>query len=274
MPENYGMSLSDDHVAEQAVKFLENPQRSPFFMLVNQTYPHPPYAVAEPFFSMYDRSSVPFPIFPPEDFRGKPKILKLTHKRMRMDEVTDDDLREIVAVYYGMISYVDAQMQRVHEALERRDMLRNTWIILGSDHGDYTGEKGLFNKSESLYECLLHVPLIIVPSPGTPHRGPSEIDALVNTVDLFPTILRLAGLDVPEYAQGHDLVEWVGKGASGPLRDAVFSQVGDYHGYLKTTFPGGIPESGRRACLAAYLPCPGSIMRSAETGNRARSHVR
>ena len=46
-------------------------------------------------------------------------------------------------------------------------MLENTWLIVASDHGDYTGEKGLFNQSECLYECLLHVPLIIVPPAGT-----------------------------------------------------------------------------------------------------------
>ena len=101
-----------------------------------------------------------------------------------------------------MISYVDNQMRRVHEALGRRALLRNTWLILGSDHGDYTGEKGLFNKSESLYECLLHVPLIVMPPAGRARRGPSQIGYLVNTIDLFPTMLCLAGVNVPEHAQG------------------------------------------------------------------------
>ncbi len=88
VPENYGPSLGDDYVAQQAAEFVRKPQKEPFFMLVNQTFPHPPYAVAEPYFSMYDRAEVPFPIRPPEGFRGKPKILKAVHERMRRPTAT------------------------------------------------------------------------------------------------------------------------------------------------------------------------------------------
>ena len=64
------MSLSDEYVAEQAVEFIEHPPADPYFMLVNQSYPHPPYAVPEPYFSMYDRSAMPFPIRVPASPRS------------------------------------------------------------------------------------------------------------------------------------------------------------------------------------------------------------
>ena len=86
-------------------------------MLVNQSYPHPPYAVPEPYFSMYDRAAVPFPIGLPAGFAGKPKILEMIHKRMRMDEITDDELREMVAIYYGMITKTDHNLGTIVAAL-------------------------------------------------------------------------------------------------------------------------------------------------------------
>jgi len=162
---------------------------------------------------------------------------------------TEADIKKMVAIYYGMIAYADDQMRRVYQALGERGLLENTWIIIGSDHGDYTGEKGLFMKSESLYECLLHVPLIIVPPPDVQWSQGKRVSGLVDLTDLFPTILGLAGVPVPEYAQGEDLISWVEGGARQPLRDVVFGQVGDYHGSLKTTTPSGLPEAGRRPSL-------------------------
>lgn len=149
-------------------------------------------------------------------------------------------------------------------------MLENTWIIIGSDHGDYTGEKGLFNKTESLHECLLHVPLIIAPPAGQSLEGPDRIDHLVSTVDLFPTILGLAGFEAPEYCQGRDLLPWVRAGADTPLHEAVYAQVGDYHGFCKTTFPTGIPESGRHpSLLQAARTASWAYIRDPDYGDEA-----
>ena len=155
------------------------------------------------------------------------------------------DIRRVVAVYYGMIAYANDQMSRLHDALAERGLLENTWFVLSCDHGDYTGEKGLFNKTESLYECLLHVPLIIRPPDRVDAPRGEHISELVDLVDIFPTILGIAGIGAPTYAQGKDLMAWVRDGADEPLRDCLFAQVGGYHGHLKTTFPGGIAESGR-----------------------------
>ena len=118
--------------------------------------------------------------------------------------------------------------------------------MIASDHGDYAGEKGPFSKSESLYDCLLHVPLIIRPPDNSDGLRGIPVDGLVSLVDLFPTILYLAGIEPPPYVQGFDLVSWVAEDATVPLPSCVFAQVGDYHGSLKTTFPTGLPKSGRR----------------------------
>ena len=68
-------------------------------------------------------------------------------------------------------------------------------------------------------------------------------------MDLFPTIISAAGCDIPEYCQGHDLISWLSSEDPAPLRSATFSAAGEYHGYLKTTMPWGMAESGRHPGL-------------------------
>lgn len=242
--------------------------KMPVFLHLCYDDPHPPYFAPRPYDTLVDPAGLPLPP------RGRDDELPPWQAQCReecgTDRASEMDIRKVVATYYGMVAYIDDQFRRVHQVLEQEGLTENTWIIVGSDHGDYTGEKGLFNKSESLYECLHHVPLIIVPPEGTSRRGSSRIDSLVSTVDLFPTILNLAGLEAPEYTQGHDLLPWIAQGAREPLRDAVFAQVGDYHGFMGSTFPTGIAASGRHPSLlqcARTATC--SYIRDPDYGDEA-----
>ena len=219
----------------------------PFFLHVAYNDPHPPYFVPPPYDTLVDPDSLELPDRGTDV--GRPSWQFECMRECGTQDASEEDIRRVVAVYYGMIAYADAQMRRVYNALAERGMLENTWFIIASDHGDYTGEKGLFCKSESLYECLLHVPLIICPPANVGEMRSKRVAGLVDLVDLFPTALGIAGIPVPGYAQGHDLVSWVGEGCRQPLRDCVFAQVGDYHGFLKTTWPGGLPLSGRHPSL-------------------------
>ncbi|MGI9390145.1 MAG: sulfatase-like hydrolase/transferase, partial [Boseongicola sp.] len=182
------------------------------------------------------------------DIADLPPWHRQARREVGTDAATEAEYRKVLAIYYGMIRYIDEEMARLHAALDERGMLENTWIILGSDHGDYTGEKGLFNKSESLYKCLLHVPLIIVPPKGTTEPGPRTVEGMTSTIDLFPTILEIAGIE-PGENQGKSLLDWVRSGHQTPLRDAIFAQIGDYHGFIRTSWPTGMPASGRHASL-------------------------
>jgi len=219
---------------------------SPFFLHVPYLEPHPPYFASPPFDTLVDPATIPAP---QQGDDRRPAWQAEARLQMGSSDATEGDVRRMLAVYYGMIAYVDGQMRRLHSALVDRGLLDNTWIIIGADHGDYAGEKGMYTKTESLYECLLHVPLIIAPPEGAQWPRGSHISGLVDQVDLFPTILGMAGAPVPDYAQGHDLVSWVSNGAAQPLRDVAFSQVGDYHGNLGTTMPSGIAKAGRHPSL-------------------------
>jgi arylsulfatase A-like enzyme len=238
-------------VATRAIQMLDDGLRSgdPFFLHVAIDDPHPPYFVPAPYDTLVDPAAIDLPERPQAG--EQPAWQLRVHHEGRTDLASERDVRQLIAVYYGMIAYANDQMRRIYEALGERSLLENTWIILGSDHGDYTGEKGMFAKTESLYECLLHVPLIIVPPLGSDalRRGGELVPGLVSTVDLFPTILGLAGAPIPAYAQGHDLIGWLAEGADRPLHDCLFAQVGDYHGHLKTTYPTGMPASGRHPGL-------------------------
>jgi arylsulfatase A-like enzyme len=218
----------------------------PFFLHMCYDDPHPPYFVPKPYDTMFDPDSLTLPEI------GELDALPPWHRNARADVGTDqaseDDYRKVLAVYYGMIRYIDDEMTRLSAALEQQGLLENTWFILGSDHGDYTGEKGLFNKSDSLYKCLLHVPLVIVPPADASEPKPCRVPELVSTVDLFPTILNLAGLEAPEN-QGRDILDWMRAGREKPLRDAIFAQIGDYHGFIGTSWPSGMPASGRHKTL-------------------------
>ncbi len=205
VPENDGRSVADDYVAEQAAEFIRKPKSEPFFMLVNQTFPHPPYAVSEPWFSMYDRAEVPFPIRPPEDFAGKPRILPMVHRRMRMDQITDDELREIVAVYWAMITKTDRNLGWVIEALKHSGQWDNTILVSTSDHGDFAGDYNLTEKMQNTFEdCLTNVPFAIRMPGCDPLPGPSE--ALVEMIDLLPTLAEACDLPLGHTQFGRSLL--------------------------------------------------------------------
>ena len=236
-------------LTDRVIRMIDQIQASgaPFFLHVPYLEPHPPYFAPAPYDTMVDPDELDLPDQGTDG--GRPPWQFQCLQESRSGDANEADIRKVLAVYYGMIAYADAQMRRVYDALSERGMLENTWIIIASDHGDYTGEKGLFCKTESLYECLLHVPLIIRPPQNADGPRGMRVPGLVDLTDLFSTILGIAGVPAPEYAQGHDLMPWVSDGAQEPLRDCLFAQVGDYHGSLRTTWPGGIALSGRHPGL-------------------------
>ena len=81
------------------------------------------------------------------------------------------------------------------------------------------------------------------------HEPPAQrLQSLISTVDLFPTLLDIAGVEAPDN-QGRNLREWIRSGVQTPLRDAVYAQIGDYHGHIGTSWPTGMPASGRHPSL-------------------------
>ncbi len=235
-------------LTDRCLRMLDQAEATgkPFFLHMCYDDPHPPYFVPRPYDTMFNPDDLSLP--ETGDLANLPDWHEEAREQAGSAEASEADIRKVLAIYYGMIRYIDDEMARIYAALEAKGLLENTWIILGSDHGDYTGEKAFFNKSESLYKCLLHVPLVIVPPKGSDEPKPRRISDLVSTVDLFPTLLEMAGVKPPKN-QGRDILTWVRNGHPEPIREAVFAQIGDYHGYIKTSWPSGMPEAGRHKSL-------------------------
>jgi choline-sulfatase len=181
----------DDNRTDQALFYLRELRdlSKPFFMQLNRCQPHPPYEVEEPWFSMYDPSRIrPWP-------HGLPHRAPLAMEVMRRvrsgGNPSEAVLREMQAVYYGMVSKSTAWACRVLDELDAQGLASNTVVLFTSDHGDFAGQYGLPEKWDTcLADCLLHVPCILR-APGLPFG--LRVGALSQHIDLVPTLLELLG---------------------------------------------------------------------------------
>lgn len=188
-------------------------------------YPHPPYAVEEPWFSLIERQAVPPPLPPPPGWKGKPSILKGLAERLNMQTWSPERWIELRAVYYGMCARVDHQFGLVLDALRQAGMYEDTAVFFFSDHGDFTGDYGLVEKTQNTFEdCLTRVPLLIKPPSGWALQ-PGVRQALVELIDVPATIEAIAGIQPGHTHFGRSLLEVIAGGRD-EHRDAVFCEGG------------------------------------------------
>lgn len=175
----------------------------PFFLAVGFFRPHTPYVAPEdPYFGWYPESAMP--IWPniKQDQADLPAAALGSYKK-EQDKLTDTLRREALQAYYASISFMDAQVGHVVDALDVNGLAENTIIVFTSDHGYHTGEHGLWQK-QSLFEESARVPLLIV-APKVSRTGIVS-NAPVSQVDLFPTLAALCDVQTPENIQGQSLV--------------------------------------------------------------------
>ena len=209
---------ADGRIAIEASRRLEDYASTdgPFFLAVGFTNPHLPFAAPEKYWDMYDRDSLPLPrtTSPPDGaprFAGKSRRGEIGNYTPIPggNEPFDEELtRTLIHGYYASVSYVDAQIGVVLDALEGSGLADETVVVLWGDHGFHLGDLGLWTKHTN-YEQANRIPLIIA-GPGV---EPSEPRSFAETVDVFPTLIDLADLPVVEVAQpidGVSLVEAIG----------------------------------------------------------------
>jgi arylsulfatase A-like enzyme len=198
---------------------------APLCLYLPLQYPHPPYGVEEPWFSLADRDRQPRRIPAPEEGQRKPAILQGIRDRRGMQGWSEDRWSELRATYYGMCARVDNQLGLLIGALRDTGMYDDTAVFFLSDHGDFTGDYGLVEKTENTFEdCLTRVPFIVKPPRGTAVRA-GVSDALVELVDLPATVYALAEIE-PGYSHfGLSLINLLA-GATDEHRDAVFCEGG------------------------------------------------
>lgn len=197
----------------------------PFFLMANFHDPHPPYSVPEPWASMYDpEDMVPGELTPGEHETNPPHFAMTQEARPKFRELYFEDqgihgghshlrdreeLKKDIAIYYGMVSFMDRHIGRILDALDRLGIADDTLVVFTCDHGHFLGQHGLVAKAIHHYEDLLRVPCI-VRWPGRVPAGQVS-QALQSSVDLAPTFLAAAGLAIPGHMTGlNQLDTWQG----------------------------------------------------------------
>ncbi len=203
----------------------------PFFFAIGYYRPHLPFNAPTRYWDLYDREAIP-PADHPEAPVDAPLMAINTMRELRGytdfrnvphpfdGRVSDDEARLLKHGYYASVSYVDAQIGRLLDALDALGLAENTIVMLWGDHGWKLGEHNSWAKMTN-YEIDTRAPLII----RAPPRGPSglRIDRMVEFVDIYPTLCELAGLPIPAHLQGVSAVPLFDDPQL-PWKTAVFSQ--------------------------------------------------
>jgi len=213
----------DRRITEQTKDFLNRHSNDdkPFCLWVNFLFPHAPYHCPEPWYSMYMDKELPLRS---DDWRlGKPELYELTRYYHLSHYEDPETFHKMNAIYLGMITYVDSLIGEVIQSLKDNGLYEDTTIILCSDHGDFAGDAGLTEKHpNALDDMLTRVPLIIR-RPGCP--GKHRINALTQSLDIFPTIFDFENLEIKHDQFGVSLKDQV-NGLPGDGARAVYAEAG------------------------------------------------
>jgi iduronate 2-sulfatase len=213
----------DGRVAAEAARVLEEVKDGPFFLAVGFWKPHAPFNAPKKYWDLYARGELPTldprrPEGAPEvAFHDSREILGIGERRVTP---TPEQAAEMRHGYFANISYLDAQLGKVLDALERSGVAERTIVTFISDHGYHIGEHTLWGKT-STFEYDARVPMFIR-TPGMKTAG-RRTSALAELIDLFPTLVELCALPQPPGLDGLSLVP-VLHDPSKPVKTAAFTQ--------------------------------------------------
>jgi len=193
---------TDGKVATQAIELLEKHQAGPFFLAVGFYKPHCPWIAPAKYFEPYSMEQMKLPAIAADLKETVPAPALASTQPWPYKGVTPEEARQSKLAYYATISFVDAQIGRVLDALDRLGLRENTLVVFWSDHGYHLGEHGLWMK-QSCFEESARVPVIIAP-PAAKSAG-KVCARPVELLDLYPTLADYAGLTPPKDLQGASL---------------------------------------------------------------------
>ena len=179
--------------------------------------PHPPFIAPEPYNAMYDPMSMPGFVrreTPDDEAAQHPWLAHQLSRRLFRAPANEKKLRRLKAVYYGLMSEVDAAIGRIVAFLKETDRWDNTLIVFASDHGEQMGDHWLLGKC-GYFDASYHIPLIVRdPRRGADGARGSVVESFTENVDIMPTMLDTLGLDVPVQCDGLSLRPFLdGRGA-------------------------------------------------------------
>ncbi len=204
-----------------AIDLLEknHPEKTgkPFFLAVGFYRPHTPYVAPGKYFEMYPREKIQPILEKPGDRDDIPPAALADRPHQR--ELSLEKRKEIIQAYYASVSYMDAQVGKLLDAMDRLELSKKTVVVFISDHGYHLGHHGLWQKSD-LFEGSCRVPMIIAP-PEYAHAGEAHQHP-VGLIDIYPTLTQLCELPSPKHVMGRDLRKCL-ESPGQAIRNSVYS---------------------------------------------------
>jgi iduronate 2-sulfatase len=240
VPDN---AYPDGRTADEAIRRLraakEKPSE-PLFLAVGFVKPHLPFCAPKKYWDLYDAKKFDLPEKGAP--AGAPSFAPTNWGELRQyrdmpnsGPLSDEDARRLIHGYHAATSYMDAQLGRVLQALDETGLAKNTIVVLWGDHGWHLGDHGMWCKHTN-YEQAARIPLIVAAPSG---QDGAETRALVESVDVYPTLCELAGLPAPQGLDGSSFAEVV-RDASAPTKESIIH-----------VYPRG-PRIGRALRTARY----------------------
>ncbi|MEM7603296.1 MAG: sulfatase [Verrucomicrobiota bacterium] len=225
VPDN---AYEDGATAEKAIEEIRKQaeEESPFFLMVGFHKPHSPFNAPKRDWDLYAETDIPLSPFPLQP-KGAP-VEQTFHPSSYLrsfagfpttGEIPKKEARKTRHAYLACVSYIDRLTGKLVEALEKSGQRENTIIIFTSDHGYHLGDHGLWSK-HTTFELATRVPLLLT-GPGISRN--TSTNALVELLDLYPTLAGLASLDLPDHLEGQSFAS-VLSDPSATAREAAFSE--------------------------------------------------
>jgi len=229
-------------ITNNSIEFMRacKSRGEPFFLWTSYVDPHHPWNPIEPFASMYDPSELPVPVREAGAHGGPTSVYN------DGTQLSDKELQQMRAFYYGMISHIDTKVGQMLAFLETEGQLEETLVIFTSDHGDYNGRHSMIRKIAGLYDDILRVPMI-VRKPGSGAAG-GIYEGMTQHQDIAPTIMELLGYDIPGSVQGYSLAKAL-DGTGSAERKYSFLEIGGPLGVARGPWKLVYYNRGLRAVL-------------------------
>jgi len=207
----HDQKMVDEDMFEKVASIMDEPRDSPIFLAAGIFKPHLPFYAPPEVFTKYPMDDLQLPLMPENDLDDVPEVAKqMAHREffiysnvMKKPDSDPGSHKKMVQCYQASADYADSVVGRLLDKLDATGLADNTIIVLWADHGYHLGDKESCVKF-TLWEKVNHVPLIIV-APGVTRPG-TRCDAPVSLVDIYPTLLELAGLPPKADNDGRSLV--------------------------------------------------------------------
>ena len=200
----------DHYVGDRGREWFEKrmPENKPWFCWISFPGPHGPIDCGNfPEAERYDLDDIDMPVTDFGMLKQKPHHNSLRHgdPPPPQEPESREDIRKIRRAYYANVTLIDREIGAILEVLKARSVFDDTLIVLTSDHGDFLGDFQLIGKGQNIFEVLMRIPLIVKPAAGVGQYSRKMESSLISSIDIAPTCLAAAGLEIPAEMAGRDL---------------------------------------------------------------------